>query len=202
MYTASPSKARQAPDFNALMKTAILVVEGKPLATEPVAAEYFEPGINKKLTRRTKPKTDYSLPSDMPRLPLGFVPTNRTPGANGEEPAIIKVPELVNADLVDVFAKIRAESLAEQKPQLAMDMGTRTAKAFHGAMTEKRMERKMNGMMERGYTEAETKKAMDLVREEEALKLARMPAAPLTLLEAMKEAFGSATGGDEEPTNP
>lgn len=198
MFPASPSMTKQAPDFNALMKTAISVIEGKPLATEPVALEYFEPGINKSLVRRSKPKTNYTLPSDLPKYPLGFVPINQTPGENGVEPPIIKVPELVNADLIEVFAKIRAQSLAEQKPQVAMDMGTQTAKAFHEAITEKRMERKVNGMVERGFTDEEIKKAINVVREEDALKLARQPAPAMSIQEALREAYGA----NEEPTAP
>jgi len=206
MYPATPSQTRQAPDFKALMKTAILVIEGQPLATPPVAQEYFEPGVNHKLTRRSKPKTDYTLPSDMPKYKLDFVPTNKTPGANGEEPAIIKVRESMPADLMDVFAKIsRDQQLEEAKMSEArMDMGTITAKAYKEAMSEAHTEKKVAGMMKAGYTKEEAEKAMLALREEEAMKMARRPAAAMTIEEVMNEAFGKAytTSNGDEPRNP
>ena len=189
MYPASPSMTKQAPDFKALMKTAILVVEGKPLATEPVAQEYFEPGINKKLVRRTKPKTDYTLPSDMPKYALDFVPTSKAVSGPSDTPTIMKEPELVNADLIDVFAKIRAESIAEQLPEAKLDMGTRTAKAFQAAVNKARESSKIEGMIERGFTEEETMKAMKAVREEEAIRIAKQPAPPPPMSMVLKEAF-------------
>ena len=196
-YSASPSMTRQAPNFNALMKTAILVVEGKPLATEPVALEYFEPGINKKLVRRTKPKTDYTLPSDLPTFPLGFVPTSSAVPGPSDVAALVKVPELVNADLIDVFAKIRAESVADQLPRGKLDMGTRTAKAFQAAVTKARESSKIEGMIDRGFTEEETMNAMKVIRDEEVVKMARMPAAPISVMEALKGAFGNGNGNGD-----
>lgn len=206
--SANPSMTRQAPDFNALMKTAILVVESQKLETPPVAQEYFEPGVNRRLIRRSKPKTDYTLPSDMPKYSLGFVPTNQTPGANGEEPAIVKVPESVPADLMDVFAQISREQAAEQKrlEESRIDVGTRTARAFRKAVSEARREKKINGMINAGFTEQEAEKAMLALREEEAMKMARLPAAALTVEESLNEVFGKAYAtngnGNGEPTAP
>lgn len=203
MYSASPSLVRQAPDFKALMKNAISVIEGQPLATEPIAQEYFEPGVNKRLVRRSKPKTNYTLPSDMPSYPMGFVPTNKTPGANGEEPAYIHVPEAMPADLMEVFAKIAKEQdMAPRLPVGKMDHGTRTTRAYMQSLQQASETKKMDGMIRNGFTPEESKKAMDIIREEEALRMARKPAAPLSVEEAMKEAFGGRTGDDDEPTAP
>jgi len=207
MFPATPSQTRQAPDFNALMKTAISVIEGKPLATEPVAQIYLEPGINHKAVHRSKPKTNYTLPSDMPKYPLGFVPTNQTPSANGEELAQIRVPVSKPADLLDVFAKItKDQQLADAKFQepAFVDEGTRVAQEMRTAMKEAKTERKINGMVRAGYTEEEARRAMLALREEEAMRMARLPASALTIEEAMNEAFGKAysTPPGDEPTLP
>ena len=73
--SAQPLAVKQAPDFRALGKTANLILESLPLSTPPMAQEYLEPGVNVKLTKRKTPKTNYTLPSDLPKYPLGFVPT-------------------------------------------------------------------------------------------------------------------------------
>lgn len=192
IYTAFPSAVKQAPDFRALGKTATLEVEGQPLSTIPVAAEYFEPGINVKLKRRSKPKTDYTLPSDGTSYPLGFVPTNKTPSANGEEPSIIVRPELMPGDLMEVFAKISAEeqSMKQALPEAQIDRGTRTTRAYQRALRAARESTKRESMIREGFTPAETDKAMSTLREEEAVKEARMPAKPLSVEEALKETFG------------
>lgn len=189
MYPASPSMTKQAPDFKALMKTAISVIEGQPLATEPVALNFQEPGVNHRFIRRKTPKTNFELPSDMPKFPLGFVPTSKAVPGPSDVAAVVKVPELVNADLIDVFAKIRAESVAEQLPQAKLDMGTRTAKAFQAAVNKARESSKIEGMIERGFTEEETMKAMKAVREEEAIRIAKQPAPPPPMSMVLKEAF-------------
>lgn len=191
---------KQAPDFKALMKTAISVIEGQPLATEPVALNFQEPGVNHRFIRRKTPKTNFELPSDMPKFPLGFVPTSKDKPGPSDVAALVKVPELVNADLIDVFAKIRAESIAAQLPQAELDMGTRTAKAFQAAVNKARESSKIEGMIERGFTEEEAKKALGVIREETAIRMARLPAAPAPLSLVLKETFGMRNG--EEPTPP
>lgn len=204
--TAFPSFVKQAPNANALGKTTNLFVEDFPLATPPIAQEYFEPGINVKLTRRSKPKTDYTLPSDMPEFPLGFVPTNKTPGANGEEPSIVVRPELAPQDLMDVFAKIQAEERAIKQtlPEAQLDRGTRTTRLYQRALRAARESEKRESMIREGFTPAETDKAMGAIREEEAIKEARLPAKPISVEEALKEAFGVPSGpnGDENPMLP
>jgi hypothetical protein len=203
MYPAQPSLAKQAPDFNALMKNTILVLESQQLATPAIAQEYFEPGINHKLTRRSKPKTDYTLPSDMPKYPMGFVPINQTPGANGEEMAIIRVPESQPQDLLDVFAKISKEQgMAPKLPEGSMDAGTKVSEDFMTAVTEARQVRKVDAMMRNGFSEEETKKAMAVIRDEDALKMARRPAAPLSLKEAMMESYGVRESMDPVESKP
>lgn len=202
--TAFPSFVKQAPNANALGKTTNLFVEDFPLATPPIAQEYFEPGINVKLTRRSKPKTDYTLPSDMPEYPLGFVPTNKTPGANGEEPSIIVRPELAPQDLMDVFAKIQAEEQAIKQtlPEAQLDRGTRTTRAYQRALRAARESEKRESMIREGFTPAETDKAMGVLREEEAIKEARQPIKPITVEEALQGVFGSPNGNGENPMSP
>lgn len=203
MYTADPSLVKQAPDFNALMKNTILAIESQQLATPATSQYYFEPGINHRLIHRSKPKTDYTLPSDMPKFPMGFVPTNQTPGANGEEMAQIRVPVSQPQDLLDVFAKIsREQGTAPKLPEGSMDAGTRVATQFMTALTEARQEKKMEGMIASGFTPEETQKAMSVIREEDALRMARKPAAPLGLKEAMMEAFGSRAPPSDDPEAP
>ena len=204
IYTAFPSFVKQAPDHRALGKTAVLEVEGQPLATAPVAQEYFEPGINVKLHRRTKPKVDFTLPSDMPEYPLGFVPINKTPGANGEEPSIVVKPVMVPADLMEVFAKIQAEeqSIKQALPEAQMDRGTRTTRAYQRALRAARESEKRESMIREGFTPAETDKAMGVLREEEAVKEARQPIKPITVEEALQGVFGSPNGNGENPMSP
>ena len=204
VYTAFPSFVKQGPDYRALGKTAILEIDSQPLATPPFAQEYFEPGINTKLRRRTKPKVDFTLPSDMPTYPLGFVPTNKTPGANGEEPSIIVRPELVPADLMDVFAKINAEEQAMKQtiPESQMDRGTRAIRDYQGSLRATRETEKRESMIREGFTPAETEKAMGVLRDEEAVKEARMPVKPVSVQEALKGVFGFPNGNGENPTLP
>lgn len=199
MIQATPSVVRQAPDHKALRKTAVLKVEDMPLSTPPIAQEYFEPGVNPKLQRRSKPKTNYTLPSDMPEYPLGFVPTNKTPGANGEEPPIIVVKESQPADLLDVFARISAEEKAVVSLPKHVDVGSMVAREFGNAMRMRALENKVESMMREGFTEAETAKAMSVVREEEAVKKAKEPAKPISVEQALKETFGVGVG-TEMPT--
>lgn len=192
---ASPSVVRQAPDHKTLRKTTILKVEGAVLSTPPIAQEYFEPGVNTKLNRRAKPKTNYTLPSDMPELPLGFVPTNQTPGAAGEEPPIVVVKESQPADLMQVFARINAEQkMIETQPKYGVDVGSMVAREFGQAMRMKAMENKVESMMREGFTEAETAKAMGAVREEEAVRKAKEPAKPISVEQALKETFAIGVG--------
>lgn len=182
---ALPSRVQHAPNANALKKTAILVVGGQELATPPIAQEYFEPGVNTKLNRRTKPKANYTLPSDMPKYPLGFVPVNQTPGANGEEPAIVPQKELVPQDLLQVFQKVAAERLAETKPVVKVDEGTRVSRELLTAVREVGEVRKADEMMRKGFTAEETTKAMDKAREERALVEAKTPAKGASVEEAI-----------------
>lgn len=192
MIPAYPSFVKQAPDNRALRKTTTLSVGTMELSTPPMAQEYFEPGVNTKLNRRSKPKTNYILPSDMPTYPLGFVPTNQSPGANGEEPAIIVVPESKPADLMAVFARIAAEE-KEFLPKAVIDVGSMVAREFGESMKAKTTENKVNSMIRQGFTEAETTKALEVVREEEAVKEAKLPAKPIPVEEAIQEALGIPT---------
>jgi hypothetical protein len=197
---ALPSRVQQAPNHIALGKNTILVVPGQELSTPPIAQEYFEPGVNTKLNRRSKPKTNYTLPSDMPKYPLGFVPVNQTPGANGEEPAIVPQKELVPQDLLQVFQKVAAERLAEEKPKPKVDKGTAVSKALLESVREKGAERKVNEMIAKGFTAEETAKAMDSLRQLRAMEEAKRPATALSVQEALQEAYGMGNG--EEPTAP
>lgn len=202
IHSADPSPVKQAPDAKALNKSTQLILESIALATPPQAQNYFEPGINRSLVRRSKPKTDYTLPSDMPKYELGFVPTAKPSVTESIEAPIIVQKELVPQDLLGVFQKIAEED--KVKPKLdegKMDKGLRSTRAYQRALKAARGERKVQSMIKEGFTEAETKKAMDTLREEEALKEARRPAKPLTVEEAMREAFGLSPGGDE-PTEP
>lgn len=190
-YSASPSFVRQAPDNRALRKTTTLLVGSMELSTPPMAQEYFEPGVNTKLTRRTKPKTNYTLPSDMPTYALGFVPTNQSSGANGEEPAIVVVPESKPADLMDVFARIDAEQKALQKaPKYGVDMGTMVVREYQDARRIALLEKRVDSLMRDGYTEAEAMSAMEVVRKDEAIKKAKEAPKPLPVEQAIQEALG------------
>lgn len=187
---ANPLPVKQAPDARVL-KTTTLSVASQPLSTPPFAQEYFEPGVNTKLTRRSKPKTNYTLPSDMPTYPIGFVPTNQTPGANGEEPSIVPVKEAVPADLLQVFARIAAEEkLAEAQPKYGVDMGSRIMHEYSNALKEIKTERKLESMMRDGFTQTEAETAMNAVRAEEAIKAAKEPAKPVPVETAIAEVMG------------
>lgn len=197
---ALPSATRQAPDYLALRKTATLVVEGQPLSTPPFAQEYFEPGINTKLTRRSKPKTNYTFPADNPSYPLGFVPTNKASGPEtGEEPPLIVVKESKPADLMDVFARIEAEEKALAAiPKYGVDMGTMVVQEYSDAKRMALLEKRVDSLMRDGYTEAEAKSAVEVVRMEEAVKKAKEPPKPLPVGEAIQEALGVATAAIRE----
>jgi hypothetical protein len=154
-----------------------------------MSQEYFEPGVNTKLNRRTKPKTNFMLPSDMPTFPLGVVPTNQTPGANGEEPAIVAVRESQPDNLRAVFARIQAEERAEQ-PRIAEDVGSVVARQFGESVRERALEKKVDSMIRQGFTEGETQAALQTVRAEEAVKEAKLPSKPIPVEEAIQEALG------------
>ena len=200
IYTAFPSMVKQGPDNRRLNKTTTLFIESQPLATPPIAQEYFEPGINTKLKRRTKPKVDFTLPSDMPHLPLGYVPTNQTPGANGEPPAIVPQKELIPADLMEVFAKIAAEEKKDVRLP-AVDIGSQVVRTYADSMREAKQEAKVESMMRLGYTEPEVAQAMNIVRQEEAVQEARRPARPIPVEQAIAEAMGVAVQ-TEAPARP
>lgn len=212
MIPAYPSFVRQAPDNRALRKTTTLSVGSMELSTPPMAQEYFEPGVNTKLTRRSKPKTNYTLPSDMPTYALGFVPTNQTSGANGEEPAIIVVRESQPADLMDVFARIDAEEKAAKAPKYGMDMGTLVVREYQDARRIALLEKRVDSLMRDGYTEAEAMSAMEVVRKDEAIKKAKEAPKPIPVEQAIQEVLGVAVSAlrakelqfpeAEDPTNP
>lgn len=195
---ASPSTAREAPNHIALNKTTNLIIEGQPLSTPPFAQEYFEPGVNTKLTRRKKPKTDYTLPSDMPKYPMGFVPTNQTPGPlAGQEPPLIKVKETVPGDLIEVFARIAAEENAlASLPKFKVDSGTILMREYTDALKEARAEKKAESMLNEGFTPVEVDSAMNAVRMEEAVKKAKEPPKPVSVETALAEKFGIGTQTD------
>ena len=190
---AIPSFVRQAPDHLALRKTAILEVAGQPLSTPPMAQEYFEPGINTKLNRRAKPKTNYTLPSDMPKYDLGFVPTNKASGAErGEDPPIIVVKESKPADLMDVFARIEAEEKATLAlPKYGVDMGSIVVKEYQDAKRIALLEKRVDSLMRDGYTEKEAVSAVESVRMEEAVKRAKEPPEVPTIT-VIKNSFSDA----------
>lgn len=192
---ANPSAVKQAPNAMALNKPTVRFVESMKLETPPSAQIYLEPGVNTKLTHRSKPKTNYELPSDMPKYPLGFVPVNQTPGASGEEPPMIKVRESVPADLLDVFAKINvqqqleSEAVERAKLEGRMDIGTELSKQYTQALNERAIEAKVNSLLTRGFTEDETIQAMRVVRAEDAVKAAREPTRPQPVKIALEEIF-------------
>lgn len=204
LFPATHSFVKQGPNYRPLDKSTQLILEGQPLSTPPVAQEYFEPGVNVKLQRRSKPKTDYTLPSDMPEYSPGFVPVNKTPGAFGEEPPRIVVKESVPQDLMDVFKRISAEEQAAKQtlPEAKIDRGSRTTRAYQKALKAARESMKVDSMVERGFTEDEAKKAIGVLREEEAIKEARMPAAPISVEEALKGVFGVPNVPGENPSPP
>lgn len=192
---ALPSVVRQAPDHLALRKTTTLVLAGQPLSTPPIAQEYFEPGVNVKMNRRSKPKTNYTLPSDMPTYPMGFVPTNKASGPEtGEEPPLIVVKEAKPADLMDVFARIEAEEKAiAALPKYGVDMGTMVVREYEDVKRMALLEKRVDSLMRDGYTENEAVSAVEVVRMEEAVKKAKEPPKPLPVEEAIQEALGVAT---------
>lgn len=201
---ANPSRVQQAPDHKALDKTTILVVESQPLSLPPIAQVYLEPGINTKLTRRSKPKTNYTLPSDNVSYKLGFVPVNQTPGANGEEPAIVPQKELIPEDLLKVFQKVESERLASEKPRIKRDVGTAVSRQILDTMRERGEDMKVNDMMSKGFSAEETAKAMDGLREERARQEARKPPSARSVEDALSQLYGkpaSSPNGDE-PTAP
>jgi hypothetical protein len=57
-------------------------------------------------------------------------------------------------------------------------------------------------MIREGFTPAETEKAMGVLRDEEAVKEARMPVKPVSVQEALKGVFGFPNGNGENPTLP
>lgn len=188
---ANPLRVKQAPDARALNKTTILKVDSQVLSTPPFAQEYFEPGVNTKLTRRSKPKTNYSLPSDMPTYPIGFVPTNQYSGALGEEPPMIKVKESAPADLIEVFARINAEQqILAAQPKYGVDVGSMIIKEYATALKELKSERQREMMMAEGFTEEETEKAIDSVRMEKAVEVAKAPVKGVSVEAALSETFG------------
>jgi hypothetical protein len=66
-------------------------------------------------------------------------------------------------------------------------------------MTKASESSKIDGMIERGFTEEVTMNAMKVIRDEEALKMARMPAAPMSIQQALKEAYGNGNGDPMAP---
>jgi hypothetical protein len=199
MFPATPLLVRQAPDNKTLRKTTILKIDDFPLSTPPIAQEYFEPGVNTKLNRRSKPKTNYTLPSDMPTLPTGFVPVNQTPGANGEEPPQIIVKETQPADLIEVFARIAAEEKAlASMPKYGVDTGTMLMREYTTALKEARVEKKVESMLNEGFTPVEVESAMGAVRMEEAVKKAKEPPKAASVQTALAETFGVGVGTEPE----
>lgn len=195
MYPATPLLVRQAPDHKTLRKTTILKIDDQPLMTPPISQEYFEPGVNTKLNRRRKPKTDYTLPSDMPKYAMGVVPVNQTPGAAGEEPPQIVVRETQPADLIEVFARIAAEEkVLNALPKYGVDTGTMLMREYTKALKETRVEKKIESMLNEGFTPAEVESAMGTVRMEEAVKKAKEPAKAVSVQTALAETFGVGVG--------
>lgn len=164
-YTAQPSLTRQAPDFNALMKSTGLMVESQPLATSAISQEYFEPGINTRHIRRTKPKTNYTLPSDNKSFPLGFVPVNQQGRVAGEEPAIIATKVAHPADLLAVFARISAEEEAlKNLPPKGIDAGQAVANEYMATLRQKSVNDMFDKLVAEGNSEEDIKEAMKLNR--------------------------------------
>jgi hypothetical protein len=194
---ANPSGVRQAPDNKTLSHSTQLVIAGQPLSTPPIAQEYFEPGVNTKLNRRRKPKVDYTLPSDAVTYPLGVVPTNQTPGANGEDPPLIVVKEAVPADLLDMFSKISAQQAAESKAveeaklMGSMDVGAMVSREYRDAMTERQTEARVEKLVKEGYSADEVGDALRVTRMERAIATARepVPSAVVSVETALAERF-------------
>lgn len=162
-YPANPLVAKQAPDHRALMKSTGLMIESQPLALPAISQEYFEPGINHRLIRRSRPKTNYTLPSDAKTFPLGFVPVNQEGRVAGEEPPIIKTSVAQPADLLDVFARIKREEIAQQAiPRGGIDMGQSVANDYLAALREKSKSDMMDKLVAEGNSEEDVKEAMKL----------------------------------------
>jgi hypothetical protein len=162
-YPANPLLVKQAPDHRALMKSTGLVIESQALALPAISQEYFEPGINHRLIRRTRPKTNYTLPSDPKSFPLGVVPVNLEAGVAGEEPPIIKTSVAQPADLLQVFARINAEEMAQQKiPYAGIDVGQSVANDYLANLREKSRGEMMDKLMNEGNKEEDIKEAMKL----------------------------------------
>lgn len=197
---ASPSPVKQAPDARALNKATTLLVESLKLETPPMAQVYLEPAVNAPHRFRKGPKSNYELPTDLPKLPIDFVPTNKTPSAGGEEMAEIRVREGVPADLLDLFAKINAQQAAESKAVEeakrvgAMDIGTEIAKQYRDSLTERGLAAKVESLMREGFSEQEAVNALQQLRFEEAVKKAREPPKPVPVATAIAEAIA----GDRE----
>lgn len=163
MYPASPSIVRQAPDNRALFKSALLEVAGQPLETPAVAQNYFEPGVNVNLTRRSKPKTNYTMPSDPVSFPLGFVPINREGRVAGEEPSIIASKVAVPGDLLAVFARIEQEEKAlAGLPTFGTDQGLSVAKDYMASLKEKSKSGMMDKLVAEGNPETLIEEAMKM----------------------------------------
>lgn len=196
-YPANPSGVRQAPDHKALNKTTTLVVGSQPLATPFEAALYFEPGINTKPTKRKTPKVNFTLPSDLPTFPLGFVPTNQTPGARGEEPSIVIPKEAVPADLLDMFSAISRQQLAEStgveaaKVQGRLDVGSIIAQQYQAAVTERQTQARADALQRQGFTPEESIAALQTERQERAVQTAKtpVPSAVVSVEEALAAKF-------------
>lgn len=199
LYAANPSVVRQAPDNKAILHSTQLSIPDFPLATPFMAQQYFEPGINTKLNRRTKPKVDFTLPSDMPRYPLGFVPTNQTPGENGAEAPLIVQKEAVPADLIDMFTKISAQQAAESKAVEEanvlgrMDIGSLVSREYQQAMTEKQTDARVENLVKQGYNGEEISTAMNAARMERAVSAAKtvVPSASVSIEAALRDKFPS-----------
>lgn len=162
---ATPFRGGQAPNALALGKTATFSVASQPLSTPPMAQVYLEPGINVKLTHRRKPKVDFTFPEDLPKLPLDFVPTNKTPGANGEEPPRIVVKEGVPADLMDVFARISAEEKAiAALPKAKIDAGQDLAASYLKALKDASEDKQYQHFVDQGYDEEMIEEALHQVK--------------------------------------
>lgn len=175
---ANPSPVKQAPDNRSLNKATQLILESLKLETPPMAQIYLEPGVNKKLTHMRKPKTNYTLPSDMPELPLGFVPTNKTPGANGEMPPIVPVRESMPENLMTMFSKIEAANKETAQIEMVekmvdkLDVGTMVSQQYLETKQIITEEKRYQSLIRHGFTEGEAEKAMGTIREQAAMKVA------------------------------
>lgn len=200
---ANPSVVRQAPDNKALNFPTQLIIGSQQLSTPPIAQEYFEPGVNTKLNRRRRPKTDYTLPSDMPKYPLGFVPVNQSPGANGEEPAQIVVKEGIPADLMDMFTKISAQQAAESraveeaKVSGRADIGSLVAREYQNAMTERQTDARAEKLVKAGFSAEETDAALRASKLSRAIAMAKeaVPSAAVSVEAALEDRFPRKTQG-------